>query len=73
MELLSCRKQQQILHIRFLHHALVKSGVYEMPRTEADDLGRILTMTSWQISRTNDLTANQVIETPTAIVIKWVK
>lgn len=44
-----------------------------MPRTEIDDLGRILTMTSWQISRINDLTANQVIETPTGIVIKRAK
>jgi hypothetical protein len=33
-----------------------------MPRREAHDLGRILTMTSWQISRITDTAANQVVE-----------
>jgi hypothetical protein len=41
-----------------------------MPRTETDDLGRILTMTSWQISRITDTAANQVVETPVETTVR---
>jgi hypothetical protein len=44
-----------------------------MPRTEADDLGRILTITSCQILRTTDTAANQVVKTSMETVVERLK